>query len=294
MSKHVDFSRWHIDIDAYINPYIPAPPWRWLPRPISHFLGYRGDKPPKSLGNLVIAFWSLIGVFCGVLVVAEVSEHVPSFQHHNAPIIVASFGAAAVLEFAVIESPFAQPRNAVLSQLFASIIGIGIGKLFALNPNAHSKPQLGGALSCAITTAVMVLTNTVHPPAGATALLAVTEGYPIGWWLIPMMLLGCVMMQAVALVVNNIHRRFPVYWWTVVPLGRPRPRDPEVGVPDKHEPEDKEKEGHGSESSSNSAVTDTETQMQIVIQEGKVLVSDNMWVTAEEMEVLERISRRIQ
>lgn len=90
-SKGFDLSRWHFDIDAYLNPYLPAPIWRWLPRPVSHFLGYRGDQPPKAVGNLLIAFWALIGAFCGVLVVAEVCLHVPSFQAHHAPIIVASF-----------------------------------------------------------------------------------------------------------------------------------------------------------------------------------------------------------
>ena len=89
--RRSDFSRWHFDIDAALNPYLPAPPWRWLPRPISHFLGYRGDHPPRALGNLVIAFWSLIGAFCGVLVVAEASKHVSSFQQHHAPVIIASF-----------------------------------------------------------------------------------------------------------------------------------------------------------------------------------------------------------
>lgn len=99
------------------------------------------------------------------------------------------------------------------------------------------------------------------------------------------------MMQAVALVVNNIHRRFPVYWWTAVPLSKPEPRqrDPESGV------EEKVVSGQGEESSSDSsAVTDTATPIRIVIQEGMVSVPDNMWVTAEEREVLERISRRIQ
>lgn len=198
-------------------------------------------------------------------------------------------GAAAVLEFAVIESPFAQPRNAVLSQLLASIIGIGIGKLFALNPSAHAMPQLGGALACALTTALMVLTNTVHPPAGATALLAVTEGYPIGWFLVPIMLLGCVLMQAVALVVNNLQRRFPVYWWSVGEVSRPRSRSGSRVV---DEEKGGEKDGHG-QSSSDSAVTDTETP-RVVIQEGMVYVPDDLWVTAEEMEVLERISGRIR
>ncbi|KAE8153526.1 HPP family-domain-containing protein [Aspergillus avenaceus] len=281
----IDLARWHVDIDTYLNPIIPSPPWRWLPRPISHFLGYRGDKPPKVLGNLVIAFWSLLGVFCGVLVVAEVSMHVPAFQHHNAPIIVASFGAAAVLEFSAVESPFAQPRNAVLSQVMASAIGIGIGKLFALNAHAHSLPQIGGALACAITTAVMVLTKTVHPPAGATALLAVTEGGKIGWFLVLIMFLGCVMMQAVALLINNIQRRFPVYWWTPESLSRPKLVDPEIAG-------GKKESSWTPSSSSDDDVTNVPAQ--IVLQEGKVSVPDNVLITAEEMAMLEKISERIR
>lgn len=92
-SQHsrIDFARWHLDIDAVLNRIIPPPPWHLLPRPVSHFLGYRGNKPQKALGNLVIAFWSLIGVFCGVLLISEVSLRVPAFQNHHAPIIVGSF-----------------------------------------------------------------------------------------------------------------------------------------------------------------------------------------------------------
>lgn len=86
----VDWSRWHFDIDTFINPFIPAPPWRWVPRPIAHFLGYREDQPSRPIGNLVIAFWALIGVFCSVSVVTSVTMNVPSFQHHNAPVVVAS------------------------------------------------------------------------------------------------------------------------------------------------------------------------------------------------------------
>ncbi|RAL00186.1 HPP family protein [Aspergillus ibericus CBS 121593] len=282
MLQRIDFSRLHVDIDAYINPYLPPPPWRRLPRPVSRFFGYRETLPPKPLGNLVVAFWALIGVFCGVLIVAEVSEHVPSFQAHHAPVIVASFGAAAVLEFSAIESPFAQPRNAVLSQLIASVIGVGIGKLFALNENAHSMPQVGGALACAITTAIMTLTNTIHPPAGATALLAVTQSYDVGWYLILIMFLGCVLMQAVALFINNIQRRFPIYWWTPQSLERPKPEDPESAR--------QVKEGNASISSND---TFPGAPMQIVIERGSVMLPDNFTVTEQEMLALRRISERI-
>ncbi|KAI9369689.1 HPP family-domain-containing protein [Aspergillus egyptiacus] len=281
---HIDFSRWHFDIDTVLNPLLPPTFYHRLPHPISRFLGYRGDKPPKALGNLVIAFWALIGVFAGVLLISEVSLHIPSFRSHHAPIIVGSFGAAAVLEFCAIESPFAQPRNAFFSQLLASVIGVAIAKLFALNPSANSKPEIAGSLSCAITTVVMLLTNTVHPPAGATALLAATELQEVGWWLIPIMVLGSCLMLTAALLLNNIQRRFPVYWWTPHHLGPPKPPHQDI--------EKASDIKQGSDSSSTSL--DFSEPMQVVIREDGVHVPDNLWLNADEKEVLERISERMR
>ncbi|KAL2862304.1 HPP family protein [Aspergillus lucknowensis] len=280
----IDFSRWHFDIDAVLNPFLPPPPWHLLPRPVSHFFGYREEHPSRAVGNIVIAFWALTGVFCGVLIISEVSLHVPEFRNHNAPIIVGSFGAAAVLEFCAIESPFAQPRNAFFSQCIASLIGIVIAKLFALNPSAHSKPELAGALACAVATMMMVLTGTVHPPAGATALLAATELQEVGWWLIPIMILGVSLMLSVALLLNNIQRRFPVYWWTPHPLAKPKPQPQDA----ESAPEIKQ------ESDSGSAESGFTEPMEVVIRDGRVHVPDNLWLEAEEKEVLEKICERMQ
>lgn len=192
-------------------------------------------------------------------------------------------GAAAVLEFCAIESPFAQPRNAIVSQIIACVIGVGIAKLFALNPHAEAYTELGGALACGVTTAVMVLANTVHPPAGATALLAVT--YPqtvgLGWYLIPVMLLGVALMQAAALVLNNIQRRFPLYWWTSHPLSRPS-QDVET-APDKEAPS---VPSHYEDSL-------TDVPRRLVLERGDILVPDGVFLSTEEREVLERISERI-
>lgn len=44
-----------------------------------------------SLGNIVVAVWSLIGAFCGVALVASVSQHVPAFEARDAPAIIGSF-----------------------------------------------------------------------------------------------------------------------------------------------------------------------------------------------------------
>jgi hypothetical protein len=66
----------------------------------------------------------------------------------------------------------------------------------------------------------MGVTNTIHPPAGATALLCSTDQQieDLGWFLVPLVGLGSCLMVAVACVVNNMQRTFPVYWWTGVDL----------------------------------------------------------------------------
>lgn len=72
----------------------------------------------------------------------------------------------------------------------------------------------------------MAITKTVHPPAGATALLAVTsdEIVELGWGLVALIEVGCLAMMVVALVWGNAHggRRYPVFWWTEMELGKGR------------------------------------------------------------------------
>ena len=90
-------------------------------------------------------------------------------------------------------------------------------------PNDDSIRWVGGALACAIATSIMAATDNVHPPAGATALIAVVDvpSRKLGWWMIPLVLLSCVIMMGVALILNNVQRRFPMYWWS--------PRNPPKG-----------------------------------------------------------------
>lgn len=191
-------------------------------------------------------------------------------------------GAAAVIQFCAIDSPFAQPRNAILSQVIACAIGIGIAKLFALNPAAEAYTELGGALACALTTAVMLLTNTIHPPAGATALLAVTNAQTaaLGWFLFPVMLLGVVLMLVAAVVVNNVQRRYPLYWWTSTSLLVP-----------KTDLEKSQKGSTGVLSHYEDSLTDVPRRL--VIERGDILVPDDVLITAEERRVLKQISERI-
>ncbi|KAI0200655.1 HPP family-domain-containing protein [Astrocystis sublimbata] len=215
-------SQLHFDFDRYVNPMVPAPPWDIVPYPISYLLGHRKYPARKKYGNILLNLRTLFGVFVSLILVQVISHQIPRVAA-SGPRIVASFGAAAVLEFCAFESPFAQPRNLLASQLIASVIGVSLSKLFQLRSNDDWIRWLGGALACAITTSVMDLTKTIHPPAGATALIAVIDdsAQSLGWDFIPLVLLGCGIMLLVALVTNNIFTRFPMYWWTQEELTAP-------------------------------------------------------------------------
>ncbi|WYZ36911.1 hypothetical protein EsH8_II_000417 [Colletotrichum jinshuiense] len=281
---------WNFDIDRFLNPFVPPSPWKHIPYPISHFFGYRKTKP-EHVGNLVAIFWACIGVFCGVAVVAVISHQIPSFQEHGAPIIVGSFGAAAVLEFYSIESPLSQPRNSVLGQLLSAVVGVAICKLFQLSPHFQSIRWLGGALSCALATTVMALTKTVHPPAGATALLAVVDDgvVNLGWFLVPIVVLGCVIMLVTALIINNIQRRFPQYWWT--------PEDVRLHrVPWIRRRIDVENKGGDTEEvakARNRSESTVREESVLIMRSGEVIVPEHMFITPEEKVFLEELSNRL-
>lgn len=207
--------RFHFDIDDYLNPYVPRPRLNLLPKPISRLLGYH-STPQEPIGSLLVCIWAFIGAFTGISLISLLFHVLPVRGPSDPPIIIASFGASAILEYNSISSLLAQPRNAIFGQAFSSIIAIAITKAFQLSDNFENLRWLAGALAVATASAVMGLTKTIHPPAGATALLAATtpEITKLGWFLIPLVLLGSVVMLLVACVVNNIQRQFPLHWWT--------------------------------------------------------------------------------
>lgn len=235
--------RWNLDIDQYINPFIVPLPIRSTPLLVRRFLGYHdGPSALRPLGNVLVVTWAFLGTLGALSLIFVVCR--AAFEDRGGPLILGSFvsytppkplktrgpralmscdqGAAAVLEFYAVDSPLSQPRNMILGQLISSIIGVGINRGFT-QVSSSSSPQryaelrwLAGALSCACSTVAMGLTGTVHPPAGATALLAVTDDSVarLGWMLVPLVLLSGTLMLVVALLINNVQRAFPVYWWT--------------------------------------------------------------------------------
>lgn len=81
---------WNVDIDVYLNRFIPSPPWQHLPYRLAWFLGYRKEKP-RELGNVVVIFWAFIGIFLGLLLIELATRYIPVVEKNGGPIIVGSF-----------------------------------------------------------------------------------------------------------------------------------------------------------------------------------------------------------
>ncbi|KAI4737905.1 hypothetical protein E4T50_11608 [Aureobasidium sp. EXF-12298] len=206
------------DIDTHLNRVVPHSRISRLPKPISRFLGYRSEEykePPR----LVVVFWSFLGSLLGLLIIGALYKYAPGIRKWHPPIMIASLemqGASAILDYNSIRTPLAQPRNAILGQTFSALTGVIIHKLFHLNSDWEDIQWVAGAVACAVSSAIMAMTNTVHPPGGATAVLATTnaEIIAMGWIYIPFVIMSSVIMLTLACIINNIQRAYPVYWWT--------------------------------------------------------------------------------
>ncbi|MDR6264525.1 HPP family protein [Roseobacter sp. N2S] len=80
-------------------------------------------------------------------------------------ILIAPFGASAVLLFGVPNSPLAQPWAALVGNTVSAVVGVTVSLLVP-------DPTLSVALAVALSMVAMMLTRAVHPPGGAVAMTA--------------------------------------------------------------------------------------------------------------------------
>ncbi|UTN04154.1 HPP family protein [Flavobacterium bizetiae] len=145
-------------------------------------------------------FWSFVGSFIGIGILAYVqSIH---FSGNDAVYLIGSFGASSVLVYGIIQSPFSQPRNLVGGHVISAFIGVTVHKL------APDIIWIAAPLAVSLAIIAMQITKTLHPPGGATALIAVigTEKVKaLGYmYVISPVLVGTLILLLTALIFNNM------------------------------------------------------------------------------------------
>ena len=154
--------------------------------------------PPRFTKSQV--FFASLGA---ILAVSALSYLATTTQ---ALLLLGSFGASALLLFALPEASLSQPRAVIGGHLLASVIALGCLALFG--PRWWA---VGAATGLAVAT--MMLTRTVHPPAGSNAII-VFLAKP-GWAvLLFSTLAGTLLLILLATLYHRATRRhrYPRYW----------------------------------------------------------------------------------
>jgi len=168
----------------------------------SYLMKMKGKRRTSTLSatsgkELLITF---IGATLGIGVVTVLA------MVYRMPLLVPSFGASATLIYGAPAGPFAQPRNVILGHILSATVGVGIYALFGLT-------WWSATLATALAIVAMLFTKTTHPPAGATAMIAVLTKASPAFILTPVAI-GAMILVLIGLIVNNISskRSYPNYW----------------------------------------------------------------------------------
>ena len=170
-------------------------------------------KPSPRVGFSHMA-WAFLGAFLGILAIERIGFWL-ELSGFGYLFLIGSFGASAVLLYGVPMAEFSQPRNVIGGHVISALVGVSLYQIFG----AESIWVCPLAVSLAIF--AQQFTRTVHPPGGATALIAVIGGdsiHQIGF-IYPLfpVLAGSTIMVMIAVMINNLskapNRKYPTYWW---------------------------------------------------------------------------------
>jgi CBS-domain-containing membrane protein len=123
-------------------------------------------------------------------------------------LLVASMGATAVLLFAAPRVELARPWNVIGGHMVSALVGVSVHRFV---PGILT----GSALAAGLAISAMYYLRCLHPPGGATALVAVIGGAPVEalgyvYVLFPVGL-GALLMVLIAIAFNYplVYRRYP-------------------------------------------------------------------------------------
>ncbi len=151
--------------------------------------------------------WSFLGSFIGIgLIAFAQTKFVETNDNY---FLIGSFGASSVLIYGAIQSPLAQPRNLIGGHLISAFIGVTVQKILP------DMIWLTAPLAVSLAIVGMQITKTLHPPGGATALIAIIGSEKIKhlgfMYLVSPVLTGVITLLCVALIFNNLtsNRKYP-------------------------------------------------------------------------------------
>ena len=170
------------------------------------------EKSPKRRQVSEI-LWSGLGAFLAIIAISIFANYLSTSTMDNF-FLIGSFGASAVLIYGAPQLDFSQPRNFIGGHIISTLVGVLIYKFLSFDLMILS------ALAVSLSIVAMHLTQTMHPPGGATALISIIGSeqiHDLGFYLIISPILSVsFLMLFIALFINNLSnnpkRFYPKYW----------------------------------------------------------------------------------
>ncbi len=155
---------------------------------------------PNGFSSKVFSLNYMLSVFSGLC--AAVAIAILAFSNELFPqygMLMAPFGATAVLVFGLPNSPLAQAKNVIFGHVITASIGVIV--FYALGASPWSM-----GLATGLGISAMLLSGTTHPPAGANPILAIMTAQSWEFILSPV-LLGALSICLMGYLANLIRSR---------------------------------------------------------------------------------------
>ncbi len=123
--------------------------------------------------------WRL-ALLAGIGATATIAALAEATALTSLPLIIAPFGATCALVFGAPASPLAHPRNVIGGHLISAALGLLAASLIV-------SPPLAMAVGVGLAIAGMLLTGTLHPPAGANPIVVVLASASWSFLLAPVL-----------------------------------------------------------------------------------------------------------
>lgn len=174
---------------------------RWSLQKLAAVIGIENDVTSHA-EKWISSAGALLAILVAALVVLRVTDGL------SAGLLVASMGASAVLLFVVPHGALSQPWPVLGGHLLSALVGVLSQQLFP-------GQWWTAAVAVSVSILLMQYLRCIHPPGGATALMAVIGGpeiHELGYgFLLDPVLLNVACMLGLALLFNNLFpwRRYP-------------------------------------------------------------------------------------
>ena len=143
---------------------------------------------------LINALFSSLGAFVCIGLLAYLNSSI-----EGSIWLIPPFGASIVLVMAVYDSPLARPKNLILGHILSALSGVVIYYFFGNN-----FISLGLGVSLAIF--LMMVTKTIHPPAGANPIIVILTGAGLKFVFLPVAS-GSIIIVIFAVMYNRLMKR---------------------------------------------------------------------------------------